>query len=324
MIYLAFFGFVVSFFLLFKSADHFVDGATGIAGCLRIPKIVVGIVLVGLATTAPEFVVSVAAAFKHHPEIALGNAVGSVICDDGVALALAALLAPTAILVSRRILLRVGVFLLSIDLLAFFFARDGRLSRLEGMVLVALLLVYFVMLLKFRNHRVEPSDCVRESPAPVSDLSLKQQLKSPVFHFLIGLTGVVITGNIVVECSVYIAEFFSVPEIIIGSTVIALGTSLPEISTCITAARKGEGDLAVGNILGADVLNILWIIGVASLVQPIQVDRDVINFAFPFMILIVTVMLGSMWHRGRLGRAKGILLLGLYVVYIVLTLVFFI
>jgi len=324
LIILAFLGFVLAFVLLFKSADYFVDGATGIAGCLNIPRIIVGIVLVGLATTAPEFVVSVAAAFRHHPEIALGNAIGSVICDDGVALGLAAVLAPTPILVSRSLLKRVGIFLLAIDGLAYLFARNGSLGRLEGAVLVALLMAYFVILIRYRRPRSRAVPCDADMPDPNSGADRNQTLKRPVIQFLAGLAGVVVTGNIVVESAVYIAEFFSVPEIIIGSTVIALGTSLPEISTCITAVRKGEGELAVGNILGADVLNILWIIGVASLVQPIHVDRDVINFAFPFMILIVGVMLGGMWRRGRLERPTGFLLIALYVVYIVLTVTLFI
>jgi len=106
--------------------------------------------------------------------------------------------------------------------------------------------------------------------------------------------------------------------------VIALGTSLPEISTCITAARKGEGELAIGNIIGADVLNILWIIGVSAIVRPIQVDLNVINFAFPYMILIVTIMLASMLWGCRLGKPKGIVLIALYIIYIVATLKLFV
>jgi len=189
---------------------------------------------------------------------------------------------------------------------------------------VLLLILYFVLLLKYRNVPSKSETC--EAP-PVSDdtgPSLGRQLKRPLLLFLAGLAGVVLTGNIILECAVYIAEFFAVPEIIIGSTIIAIGTSLPEISTCITAARKGEGELAIGNIVGADVLNILWIIGVASIVRPIQVDRAVVNFAFPFMILIVTVMLGAMWHRHSLNRFKGGVLFTLYLVYLVLTFLFFV
>jgi cation:H+ antiporter len=128
---------------------------------------------------------------------------------------------------------------------------------------------------------------------------------------------------VVVEAAIKIAQFFEISEIIIGSTIVAIGTSLPEISTCITAALKGEGEIAVGDIIGADILNILWIIGVASLVKPIEVDQDIINFSFPYMILIVVVMLLSMRIGCRLGKLKGFILLALYGVYIFLILKIF-
>jgi cation:H+ antiporter len=129
---------------------------------------------------------------------------------------------------------------------------------------------------------------------------------------------------VVVEAAIKIAQFFGISEIIIGSTIVAVGTSLPEISTCITAALKGEGEIAVGDILGADILNILWIIGVASLVKPIEVEMDIINFSFPFMILIVVVMLLAMRIGCRLTKFKGIILFAFYVLYIYLLLQIFV
>ena len=142
--------------------------------------------------------------------------------------------------------------------------------------------------------------------------------------FLMGLIGVASMSFVVVESAIKIAQFFAISEIIIGSTIVAIGTSLPEISTCITAALKGEGEIAVGNIIGADILNVLWIIGVASLVKPIEVEQDIINFAFPYMILIVVVMLLLMRIGCRLNKFKGIILLVLYGLYIFLTLVLFV
>lgn len=131
-------------------------------------------------------------------------------------------------------------------------------------------------------------------------------MKRLSIRFIAGLVGVAATSSVIVWATRNIALYFSVSEIIIGSTIVALGTSLPEISTCITAALKKEGDIAVGNIIGADILNILWIIGVASLANPITVDLDIINFAFPYMILIVVVMLVSMRIGCRLGKIKRV------------------
>ncbi len=326
MIFIYFIALIASFALLFKSASFFVEGASGIAKILNISKMVIGIVLVGMATTAPEFFVSVIAAFKGKPEFALGNAVGSVICDDGIALALAALLAPTVIYVNCRVLKIVGVFLLSIDILAYILARNGTIGRLEGALFVLILCVYYIFILKRKNLRFEekrPEGNTQESRTKNLSSSQKSRLKRLTLVFIGGLAGVVGTSYIVVWAAERIAEYFSVSETVIGLVVLAIGTSLPEISTCVTAAIKGEGELAVGNIIGADILNVLWIIGVSSIVNPITVELKVMNFAFPYMILIVLTMLVAMRIGCRLGKIKGALLLALYIIYLFLALTLF-
>ncbi|UCE40926.1 MAG: calcium/sodium antiporter [Candidatus Aminicenantes bacterium] len=318
MIYLYFAAFIVAFAVLFKSASFFVAGASSIARILDVPKLVIGIVLVGLGTTAPEFGVTLYAAIMGKGEIAIGNAIGSVICDDGVALALAAIVAPAVIFVNCRILKVMGLFLISIDVLAYVLAQNGRLGRIEGFCLVLILCVYYVFII--RHQRRNQS----RSQERVSNQLDNQSLKRPITLFLLGLAGVASMSFVVVQSAVKIAEHFEISEIIIGSTIVAIGTSLPEISTCITAALKGEGEIAVGDIIGADILNILWIIGVASLVKPIEVDLDIINFSFPYMILIVVVMLLSLRIGCRLTKFKGIILLVLYGFYIFLMLYIFV
>ena len=318
--------FVVSFAILYKSADLFVDGALGIAKVLNISKIVAGIILVGMATTAPEFCVSVIASISGKPEIALGNAVGSVICDDGIALALAALLAPTVIMINCRILKIIGIFLLAIDFLAYFLARNGTIGRLEGAVLVLILCLYYIFIVKRKDFRFGESRHDDNSSTEKKDSfspEKRRQLKRPVLLFMIGLAGVIISSYIIVEAAKNIAKYFSVSDIVIAATVVAIGTSLPEISTCIAAALKGEGQIAVGNIIGADILNVLWIIGVSSIANPITVELKIMNFAFPFMILIVATMLVAMRIGCRLGKIKGLILIGLYLIYLVLTLILF-
>jgi len=327
MIYLYFVALFIAFAILFKSASFFVDGASSIARILCVPKLVIGIVLVGLGTTAPEFGVTLIAAIKGAGEIAIGNAIGSVICDDGVALALAALVAPSVIFVNCRVLRAAGLFLISIDVLAYVLAKDGRLGRVEGFCLVLILCLYYFFLIRsqWRNRSRQNDDRV-DLPCSGDAASQpdRKSLIKPAKLFLLGLIGVALTSFVVVEMAVRIAQFFQISEIIIGSSIIAIGTSLPEISTCITAALKGEGEIAIGDIIGADILNILWIIGVASLVKPIEVDIDIINFSFPFMILIVVVMLLSLRIGCRLTKFKGFLLLSLYGLYIFLLLRIFI
>jgi len=315
---------IVSFFILFKSADLFVTGACGVSDVLHIPKMITGIVFVALATTAPEFSVSVISSFLGHPEYALGNAIGSVIADDGIAIGLAAVVAPAVIIINCRVLRIAGLFLLGIDYIAYFLARNGIIGRLEGGFFLFLLIVYFVLLYKTRIFFSDDQNSNNKCPAAKPPSSKWQQLKKPIILFMTGIIGVVVASRFgVVWAALHITEYFHVPEIIVGSTVIAIGTSLPEVSTCITAALKGEGELAVGNIIGADVLNILWIIGISALVKPIHVQVDTINFLFPFMILMVTVMLLSMRLRCRLGKIKGLILILLYCVFLYLTLGFF-
>ncbi|MFW6160113.1 MAG: calcium/sodium antiporter [Acidobacteriota bacterium] len=324
MIILYFFGLLIGFVILFKCAGWFVEGAVGFARILSIPKLIVGIVFVGLATTAPEFGVSVQAAYMGHPEIALGNAIGSVICDDGIAIALAAILAPTAILINCRLLKIAAVFLLSIDILAYLLARNGTIGRLEGMLFIFLLVVYYFFLIRKKDTAKDiiPVEPIDNGEYKEVSLSRKKQLKKSILLFAGGIVGVFLISRIVILTSIKIALYFSISETIIGLTVIAMGTSLPEISTCITAARKGEGEIAVGNIIGADILNVLWIIGASALVNPITVDKEVINFTFPFMIFIVAVMLISMRIGCRIGKPKGIILFSLYLIYLYLTLRF--
>jgi len=326
MIFVYFLVLAIAFALLFKCADFFIQGASAIAEILDIPKMVVGIVLVGLATTAPEFGVSVMSSFLGKPEFALGNAIGSVICDDGIALAFAAILAPTPILVNCRMLKIIGPFLLAIDFIAFGLARDGDISRIDGMILLILLGVYFLLIFKvphFRSMKPQDTNCDANSKKRHVILDKKHELKRPVSLFGIGLIGVVLATRGVIWSAENISLYFSISEIVIGATVLAIGTSLPEISTCIVAALKGEGEIAVGDIIGADILNILWIIGVASVVRPIRVELDIINFTFPFMILIVLIMLVSMRIGCRLTKIKGIILFAIYLVYLFFTLTFF-
>jgi len=325
MIYFYLIVLILSFAILFKCAGWFVEGASRIARVMNVSKMMVGIVLVGLATTAPEFFVSVQAAYLGHSEIALGNAVGSVICDDGIAIALAALLAPAAIMINCRMLKFVGLFLISIDILAYLLAKNGTIGRVEGLVFVLILGVYYFFIIRgqrsrFFNKKKGNNNLKNNS---LSSSLRKDQLKKPLFLFIGGIAGIIITSHLVIRAAIYIARYFDISETIIGLTLVAIGTSLPEISICITAALKGEGEIAVGNIIGADILNILWIIGVASIVNPIKVEVEVINFAFPYMILVVATMLVAMRIGCRLGKAKGLLLFALYLIYIFLTLKLF-
>jgi len=325
MIFLYFAALAISLIVLFKCADFFIEGSVGLAHIFNIPKLIVGIVFVGLATTAPEFAVSVQAAFLGHPEISLGNAVGSVIADDAIAMALAGIVASTAIIVNCRVLRILGSFLLVIDFFAYLLVMNGEITRLEGIILLSLLVLYFFVIVYMQKRKkgfLPSSDEPMAAKEQCSDRKRTKMIRKNIFYFIGGIIGVVITSRIIIWSAVHISHYFSISETIIGLTVIAIGTSLPEISTAVTAAVKGEGELAVGNILGADVLNILWIVGMSALVRPINVEVEVIRFTFPYMILVVTIMLVSMRIKCQFGKIKGIILIFFYLFYFLWTLKF--
>jgi cation:H+ antiporter len=309
-----------SFLVIYKAADFLVDGAVGIAYKLNVPKIVIGVVLVGFGTTAPEFTVSVLSAIRGFPEIALGNAVGSVIVDDTLALGLGIIAAPMAIRVERRSLRLFGLFLVGIDILAFTLSLNGIISRWEGLLLLGILAVYLAYVIHTENRKRKIAPEVNEELA--SHIK-RGGIGVQVLRFFLGLAGVVLASEFLIDSAVFLAKYVGASEAVIGLTLVAVGTSIPEIVTCVVAGRKGHGDLAFGDIVGADILNILWIIGAASVANPIQVERRVIFFAFPWMLAVVALMLLLSRWRYTLQRWKGYLLVVVYLLYITLSIVRF-
>ena len=304
---------VLSFVVLAKCADWLVEGAVDIARLLRLPQILIGIVIVSMGTTAPELAVSVQAALSGHAEISLGNAVGSVIYDDGVALPLVAILAPVAVVIDAKVLRSAAIFLITIDLLAYWLCRDGVLQRSEG----ALLVVGFFLYLAY-TYWEQKRDPARSADSGAEALAGSRSVIRALFPFAAGLGGVLVASHFIVEATPAVASAMGVSSTIIALVLVALGTSVPEIATCVVSARKGHGALAVGNILGADILNICWIAGAASLVNDLDVGTDVINFMFPAMLVIVFTMLALLRLRHRFDRWKGVVLLVIFLIYLAL------
>ena len=303
--------FVVALLVLFKAGDWFVAGAVGLSERLRLPRILIGIIVVGFSTTLPELLVSVQAAAQGMPEVALGNAIGSVIADDALALALAAIIAP--ILIHNHATFRIAAaFLIVIDFIAFGLAGDGLLSRLEGAAMIALLGVYlfYAVYAAKKGRALLPAEAVEPHAA--------EPWGRVLFAFGGGCAGVFIASNLVIASATTLAEAFGVPTFVISLTMVAVGTSLPEIATVIAAVRKGEGEVAAGNSIGADSLNSLWITRASALVNPIQVSQKIILFSFPAMIVVVITMLVFLRTRWRMDRWEGGVLLAMYAAFLVL------
>jgi cation:H+ antiporter len=304
---------VAAFAVLAKCADIFVESAVALAERFKVPKLVIGIVLVSLATTAPELAVSVTSAARGSPEIALGNAVGSVICDDGLALGLCGIISAVAIFIAPRLLKSAAVFIVSVDVLIFLFvAFDRTLSRWEGAVLICAFVGYVFFL--YDRHRKG----VLRQDLDLEELEdrLCMPLRRILVLFALSLVGILISSEFVVVSSVSIARAFRLPESVIALTLVALGTSIPEVATCVAAAVRRHGEVALGNILGADIMNVCWVAGASAMVNDLTLGKKEIYFMFPSMFIIVGAMLLMLFMGYRLTRAKGVTLLVLYVVYL--------
>jgi cation:H+ antiporter len=248
--------------------------------------------------------------------------VGSVIADNALALALGILVAPQVIKVPQRLLKGIGIFLIAVSFITFGMSILGNdITRLEGMILICILIIYLTVLVIYQKRHKKK--IISEMEEEIKEHRHTGGLGKHIALFAIGVVGVVISSKILIESAVNIAYIIKVPEIFIGLTVIALGTSLPEVATCIVACKKGHGDIALGDIIGANILNLLWIIGAAALAKPLVIEQQEIIFMFPFMIFINIILLVFARLGFKLSKWKGMVLLALYVVYIALTLVFF-
>ncbi|MBN1966289.1 MAG: calcium/sodium antiporter [Anaerolineae bacterium] len=304
---------VVSVAILWKSADWFVEGAVGIAYRLHVPPMLVGIVLVSLATTAPELMASLLAALRGMPEVALGNAVGSVLVDASVALGLAAVVARRPLEAHPRVFRTSATFLLLVIGLSFLMTLNGTLGRAEGLVLVGLFVVYTAY--TYRENRRHPES------APVDTEALAAEAAMPVRRILLlfgaGAVGVYFGSSFLIHGATGLASVFQVPDVIAGLTVVAVGTSTPEIATVVASARRGESSVGVGNVIGADILNICWVAGVSAAANPLTAQKSVIWLMFPAMVIVVVTMLLMLRRKYQLGRRNGAVLLSLYATYAV-------
>lgn len=304
---------VFGLMLLVWSADRFVDGASSTARHFGMPPLLIGMVVVGFGTSAPEMVVSVLAASQGNPGIALGNAYGSNITNIALILGVTALISPIA--VHSQVLRKELPILMAVTGLAAWQIWDGTLTRLDAIVLVAV----FAGLMGWtiRQSLRQPTDALATEVA--QELSAEPMpLKRALMWLGVGLVLLIISSRILVWGAVSIAQSLGVSDLIIGLTIVAVGTSLPEFASSIIAARKGEHDIAIGNIIGSNLFNTLAVVGIAGLIGPLSVGPEV--FSRDIMVMAgLTVLLFVFGYGfrgpGRINRFEGGALLAAYVAY---------
>lgn len=292
--------------LVAKGGDLFVDSSICIGQALRIPRFVIGGTLVSLATTTPELVVSALASRVGDTGIALGNAVGSCICNVGLIVGTVSLLTPVE--VEKRDFVRRAAWMVSAAVLVAAFTWDRTLSRPFAAVLLALAFAYLAWdYLGIRRRRAASAD----DPPPETS-----GLPKAVFLFAAGAALIVAGSRLLVDSGQSLAAALGVPSVIIGLSVVAIGTSLPELVTGVSAARKGVPDLSLGNIIGANVLNLYLIVGLSGAINPLTLDVFTQVYSYGWLGVFFAAVLGLTARTGRFHRRGGLLLLGLYAVYV--------
>jgi len=305
---------VGGFILLVWSADRFVDGAAASARHIGMSPLIIGMVVVGFGTSAPEMVVSAIAALDGNPDLALGNALGSNIVNTALILGMTALMAP--LVVHSRIIRRELPLLVIIGLLAGALMWDDALSRMEAGILLS---GFFVLIgwTVFAAAR-EKNDTLESE----IEKELQTHSMSPgraAFWLIVGLLLLILSSRILVWGAVTIAHALGVSDLVIGLTIVALGTSLPELAASVIAARKGEHDIALGNIVGSNMFNLLAVIGIAGIIAPMPlIDAAVLTRDWPTMMglsVLLFVMAYGFGGEGKITRLEGSVLLLAFVAY---------
>lgn len=301
--------------LLVAGGEGLVRGATTLAAAARLSPAVIGLTVVAAGTSMPELVVSLRSALAGSPDIALGNVVGSNIFNIGAILGLAALLSP--LVVHGTSVRREWPVMFLAGCVAHLFARDGAIDRLEGGLFVGSLVAfvaYSVTMVRRELPKSEVKAFAEAAPAPAAGWRWGLGLS------LLGAATLAGGAELFVRGAVQIAELAGLSERVIGLTVVAAGTSLPELAASVTAARRGHDDIAVANVVGSNIFNVLGILGVTAVVHPITVNANVVATDMWWMFAFGLVLLPMMYTRGQVSRAEGGVLLAAYIAYTALLL----
>jgi len=265
---------------LLWSANHFVEGSAAVAQNLGVPKLIIGLTIVAMGTSAPEVIVSISSALNDASTLAVGNALGSNLANIGLVLGITALIAPLPI--KGHILKQEFPLMLALMLIAGGFLWDGNLTIVEGIILVALIVP--VLLWFAYNKKQHPEEDDEDIPAMATPKAL--------FWFLVGLVAMIISAEVLVYGAKIIALRLGISPLVVGLTVVALGTSLPELAASISSALKGHHDIAIGNVIGSNIFNLLLVMGIPAIIEPIALEASVFSRDYLAMTAI-TLLLGT-------------------------------
>lgn len=303
---------VIGLILLIAGGEFLVKGAVGISVKAKLSKLVIGMTVVSFGTSTPELLVSLQSASEGLPEIAIGNVIGSNIANLALVLGVTVLIFPMP--VARNTIKYDWPMMMLASLLFFVFAYDLQIQRWEGLTLFLLLVIFIIfIIMKSRKSQVVEVD---EIPG-IEDLTQKISVWKNILYLLIGLLGLYFGSNWLISGAKSLALEVGLSNHVIGITIVAFGTSVPELATSVVAAYKKETDISVGNLIGSNIFNIMAVLGLTAIVKPIGVEENVLSWDILWMIGFALLLLPMMVFNRKVGRFSGFILLGLYIFYII-------
>lgn len=305
---------IAGFIMLIKGADWFVDGASGIATKMGVSQLIIGLTIVAMGTSAPEAAISISSALKGSAGIAVGNILGSNIMNILMILGITAIIYPLSV---QKSTIKYEIpFVIAIStILSIIGLTNNKIGRADGAILLILFLCYFGYLFAMSKSSPQEEETISESSNNASYARL-------ILCLLAGIVLIIFGSNLTVDCATFLAKEFGVSDRIIGLTIVAFGTSLPELATCIAAAMKKNTDIAIGNIVGSNIFNILFVLGLSSLITPIEYSSD---FTMDSILCILTgvLLLVLVLNRPmKLKRHGGVIMVAGYMTYFILTTLF--
>jgi cation:H+ antiporter len=309
--------FIIGLACLIKGGDWFVDGASALARKFNLPELLIGATVVSIGTTLPEVMVSTMSALSGHGEIAYGNAIGSVICNTALIAAITIAVHPSPA-DPKTLRVPVAFFYIAAAIYCIAAYVMGRFTRPMGLIMLAVFVCYMVVNVRSMKNSPQP-EASEDDGAPEEDMSMGKIL----MFLVLGAALIAVGANLLVENGTLIAQALGVPESVIALTFVALGTSLPELVTAITSLLKGHGALSLGNVIGANVFNLVLVSGVSVTLAPFDVPKSAVFMGhnaslileIPVMLLVMTILTVPTLIRGKLTRAQGIILLAIYAVF---------
>ncbi|MCL4162277.1 UNVERIFIED_CONTAM: hypothetical protein GTU68_006059 [Idotea baltica] len=304
---------IIGLIVLIIGGDFLVRGASSIAFRLHISPLVVGLTIVAFGTSSPELLISIQSALKGSPDIAMGNVVGSNICNLALVLGLTAVINPVSVQSNS---IRIDwPMAMGASIMLYLLVRDSSLEATEGILFIVILCIYLFTIISQSRKDVIAAKKIKEDENSIPNTPIKQIWKDIIF-IVIGCAGLYYGSEWFVGSAKDLALSLGVEERVVGLTIVALGTSLPELVTAAVASYKGQTDLALGNLMGSNIFNILSILGITSIIQEIHINADILNKDIIWMLMVTLMILPLMIIHRKVGRIDGIIMLFVYVVYV--------